>query len=77
MLMTLKTDNKGMLSSLCHKNQHNSLKTDKYMIAIPVHVCIHCSDSLHPIYLSVFRQLFVTPHAQRERGKVVGRGVHL
>ena len=27
--------------------------------------------------MSVFRLLFVTPHAQREQGKVIGVGVHI
>ena len=36
LLMVLKrTNTREMLSSLCHKNINNSLKTDKYMTAIP------------------------------------------
>ena len=28
-------------------------------------------------YYSITNQIIFTPHAQRERGKVIGRGVHI
>ena len=38
------------------------------------HYIICMSDLLH-LYACMFD--IVTPHAQRERGKVIGRGVHI
>ena len=48
----------------CAENQSSKYKNTHYV-----------RDCNHTIHLSVFR--LITPHAQRERGKVIGRGVHI
>ena len=44
-----------------------------YMYLLPL-LSRPCQRSL---YYSVLLFMFVTPHAQRERGKVIDRGVHI
>ena len=65
---------------------------DEYLLAIKlltsfhfnvpsnVHVEILCLNVFKYVHTRTFFLLvywFVTPHAQRERGKVIGRGVHI
>ena len=52
---------------------YSSLEFDSFFDAF----CLAFICAYRFVHYNLFHFLFITPHAQRERGKVIGRGVHI